>query len=702
MAFNTLPYSSFKGVGMKANVLIISLFVISSILAQESADKAPIIVQEKRLMSPAESMAFPEKAQGKNYSDGGDFLRSLPGVTGSRFGGHGVEPVIRGQSQDQLNVTLDDAFIFGGCPNRMDPPSAYANVSRFDEVIITKGYQSVLNGPGASGGSVKFKKSPPRLEGKKVKGLFETQYDSNSNQSDIKGHLTTGSSQYYLSANGSHRYANNYDDGDGLEVRSSFEENSYGLTVGATPNNGDHYKLSVQKHEVLNALFPGAGMDSPFSETTNISLHGSHRWSGGALKKTVVNVYSAQVDHQMDNYSLRPPGTSLRRVDSTSDTVGFKVKNDLSLGGLVLENTLEYRENERDAARYQGSNATNVSTLQSSMWPGITIAQYGVAFEGTKKGDKTKFVTGIRADFYEIDYAKADITSTLTNRSANDLYRQFYGYGSQSKDETNIGGLLRIEQKVGESVILKAGISRSVRSADATERGLANDMVMMGNNRSWVGNPNIEPEKHHQLDIAATYQKSHFDMGLSLYYNKVSDYILRDSARGQAGILINSNAADVYTNIDAYLAGAEFESRYVASSWAQLYFNFFYTYGKNETYDMPLAQIPALQGTLSGDLNYADVVTLTPELEWAFKQTRVDSNAALGSGRDVRATPGYSIFNLKVAYEVMKKLKLTLAANNIFDRKYANHLNRSNISDATEVQVFEPGRFFVAGLNYQL
>lgn len=682
---------------MKKLTPILLITLLSPILL---ADDQPILVEEKGMMSPAESL-YPIEAQERFYSDGGDFLSNLPGVTGSRFGGHGIDPIIRGQGQDQLNVTLDDAFIFGGCPNRMDPPTAYANLSSYEEVIVTKGYQSVLNGPGASGGSVQFKTGRPNLGQKSYGGEVATQYDTNSNQSLMRANVATGSSRYYFKANGSHRYSNNYDDGDGKEVRSSFEENNYGISMGVTPQSGDHYKVSVQRHEVLDALFPGAGMDSPFSETTNISVQGTHLWKGPKLKSSKLSLYRSDVDHQMDNFSLRPAGMAYRRVDSTSETTGLKLKNDLHLFGIRFENAIEYRKNERNASRFQGTNATNVTTLQSSMWPGISIAQYGLALEGSRKISQTKLVAGVRADHYTIDYATADVTSSLTNRSANDLYRQFYGYGSLEQDETNIGGLIRFEHALKPSLTLKAGLSRSLRTADATERGLANDMVVMGNNRSWVGNPLIAPEEHHQVDVAALYRHKKAQVGLSLYYNKVNNYILRDSARGQAGILLNAPNADVYTNVDAYLAGAEFESQVVLNSWTQLDINFFYTYGKNETYDLALAQVPAFQGRLAANLKLNDAFVLTPSLDWALRQNRIDSNTATGSGRDIRATPGYTIWNLAASYSLQETLVANIAVTNIFDKKYANHLNRSNISDSTEVQVFEPGRSFTAGLSYR-
>ena len=46
---------------------------------------------------------------------------------------------------------------------------------------------------------------------------------------------------------------------------------------------------------------------------------------------------------------------------------------------------------------------------------------------------------------------------------------------------------------------LYAGLSRTVRTADATERFIASNASTP--NDRWVGNPLIDPEKHHQLEL---------------------------------------------------------------------------------------------------------------------------------------------------------------------------------------------------------
>ena len=56
------------------------------------------------------------QVQASPSTDGGDLLKSLPGVSGIRMGGRAIDPIIRGQSQTQLNILLDGATIHNACP----------------------------------------------------------------------------------------------------------------------------------------------------------------------------------------------------------------------------------------------------------------------------------------------------------------------------------------------------------------------------------------------------------------------------------------------------------------------------------------------------------------------------------------------------------------------------------------------------------
>ncbi|MES9847772.1 MAG: TonB-dependent receptor plug domain-containing protein, partial [Candidatus Thiodiazotropha sp.] len=126
-----------------------SLLATSCLHAEEQVEKlGEIYVEGKAETAPAVTRTPVDDGSQGLPADGGDFLRDINGVSGIRMGGHGIDPVIRGQSQNRLNIILDGAYIHGGCPNRMDPPTAYSALESYDSVTVIKGSQTVIYGGG--------------------------------------------------------------------------------------------------------------------------------------------------------------------------------------------------------------------------------------------------------------------------------------------------------------------------------------------------------------------------------------------------------------------------------------------------------------------------------------------------------------------------------------------------------------------------
>lgn len=64
--------------------------------------------------------------------DGADLLQSVANMSVIRKGGSSGDPLFRGLGGSRLNIQADDQFIYGGCSNRMDPPTAYIFPSAYD------------------------------------------------------------------------------------------------------------------------------------------------------------------------------------------------------------------------------------------------------------------------------------------------------------------------------------------------------------------------------------------------------------------------------------------------------------------------------------------------------------------------------------------------------------------------------------------
>lgn len=679
-------------------VLLSTTAMAQPVLAADATILKGIVVEGKSL--PALITSEPGRTDMAPAADGGSFLKSIPGVDAVRIGGHGLDPVIRGQQQDQLNIISDGAFMYGGCPSRMDPPTALSSIDSYDSVTVEKGYQSVSHGPGGSGGAVIMERKAPALDEQKpyeIKfgvggGTNGSTYNSNLG---VAYKLGDG----YARATGSKSHAANYDDGAGKEVRSAFDQWAAGLELGWTPNDLTELSVGVDRDRMDDVLFSGAGMDSPYGVTDVVRFKFKKDIEGGALQSVRINAYDSRVDHLMDNYSLRTVGAMLMRAPSTSNTQGFKVEGDVDVADIPVLLGLDYKTLDRTAIRYRGTNVNNVTTLQSYLWPGVSSREIGVFGEGVKKLDDARSVKlGVRYDNVHVTADKANETASYTGaltRTANQLYSTYYGYSFQTVTENNLSGLARYEQKLDQDTTTYVTLSRSVRTASTSERTIAADHGTASMRQ--IGNVRLNPEKHYQVDVGVDTTLGGYAVTSSLYYDRVNDYIFRDVARGQSGILL-SDSAVVYRNIDANLMGLDLSAGRTFDNQLSLLGSLSFTRGENEDTNGPLAQVPPLKMTM--DVSY-------PTFDWvvgmranaAAKQTRVDDSTATGSGRDVGKTSGYLTADLYGSRSLYDNFELGLGVTNVFDKVYANHLNKSNSFDTTETQVNEPGRSFYLRLT---
>jgi len=225
-------------------------------------------------------------------------------------------------------------------------------------------------------------------------------------------------------------------------------------------------------------------------------------------------------------------------------------------------------------------------------------------------------------------------------------------------------------------------LSRSVRTADATERYIA--AWMMDPTKVRVGNPDIAPEKHHQIELGIDWRRSAWRAEGTVYLNKVSDYILRDR---------NAARNEIYRNIDATLYGFDGSLRWqIAPAW-RAGLGLSWVHAQNDTDDRPIAQTPPLEGNLTLDYEAA-AWRLGGRIRAAATQTRVDtvsSSGVAGDGLDVRKTPGWMVLDLHARYRFGEHLEVSAGVDNVFDHTYAEHLNLED-GDGNTVQVNEPGR----------
>jgi iron complex outermembrane receptor protein len=637
-------------------------------------------------------------------ADGGEFLRQINGVSGSRFGGRGIDPIIRGQAQTRLNVLLDGAYIHGGCPNRMDPPTSWAALETYEEVVVIKGVQTLVYGGGGSGGTVLFNRDS-RLLASEQDG-FHGRVSGTATDNGIKGDLAAdvmGSNDTgFLRGIAQIKSADNYKDGDGNEVRSSFDHKQAGFIAGFTPTKDRLFEFTYERNEFSDALYPGAGMDSPEEDSDIFRLKYADKPLDSWLRDIKVDAYASNVNHLMDNYSLRTPPSypaghpkagqpMLRATPTTSDTAGGAIIMQSQTGNTRWNYGLNIQNNDRDAVLNNLDSGTAKSI--SYLWPGAQINQSGLFGEAESRiAEKQRLKYGLRLDYVQASADKVDLKPEAGPKTANQMYQMYYGTKASDKSETNVGGLLRYELDFSKDMVFFTGLSRSVRTADATERYM--NKFAMKPVLQWVGNPDIKPEKHHQIDLGIGQHNQAVSWNGVLFYDDVSDYILRDTARGQSGTT-QSNGADIYRNVDAILWGTEVDATWALTKSLDLSGSLAYVKATNTTDDdRPIAQTPPLNGRVG--LNYSvSRWGAGGRIRFAAEQDRVDEF----SKQEVGPTPSYAVLDLYGNYRFNDAFNMRLGVDNAFDETYAEHVNRANLMDPFAIRVNEPGRTFWARLD---
>lgn len=657
--------------------LVVAMGLTLAVVAQaENTTRLPAMVVDVTTqgLRPDESRQLLTAVKASPTPDAGELLRSLNGVSAVRKGGRALDLLIRGQSETQLNVLLDGGYLHGGCPNRMDPPSAYASVDSYDSVAVIRGNHTVRYGGGGSGGTVLFEREWPSFEaGKDVEGEVSASLVENGERWQLGADVAAGGEQGYVRYLGHMADSDNYEDGDGNAVRSSFESYSHTLLAGVELGENTRLEGSYEQTRDEDVLFPGAGMDSPYADADNYRLRLNHDFSGGVLTHMEAELYRSDVAHNMDNFSLRPVAADKMPMEapSTSDTDGLRLTFEAVASGVEWTFGADLQRNQRDADKLMVMNGNRM--LTAILWPDVELQQTGLFIEGVSALDaQNQISAGLRYDRVSAEAGRAREavpSGSLAGQTPEDLY----GVSADVNDENNVGGFVSWRHQLNGGLAVESTFSRSVRTADATERFLGNPM--------WIGNPQLDPEKHHQFELALDGSSDTLNWRASAWYNDVTDYILRQK----------QGMTTRYRNVDATLYGAELSASFDLTSNLSLTAALAWLEGENDTDNQPLDQITPLSLISTLDYSYGNG-NAGLELILADRQDDVCLSSSSCGGLDTRETPGYGVVNLYSEYRFQGGITLAAGIDNLLDKAYSTHESVNDVFNPDPVQVAEPGR----------
>ena len=587
-------------------------------------------------------------------SDAADYLQTIPGFSAVRSGGTNGDPVFRGQFGSRLPLLTNGMQMLGACPGRMDTPSSYIAPETFDVLTLIKGPQTVLWGPGASAGVVRFERERPDFAAGPV-NFTASLLGASAGRNDQNADLAAGNDQFYARISANHSHGQDYKDGDGTSIPSGWNKWNADAALGWTPDADTLVELSAGAGDGW-ARSAARGMDGTQFRRDSLGLRLQKQNITPWLTQLEAQIYRNEADHLMDNFQRRPlpPGKMAMASNVKRVVTGGRIAATLQpTPALTADIGLDLQRNT-----HEGRSGMGMSYLNQPWVRDAKFANLGLFSElRWQAAPSTLWVGGLRLDRAQAwDYRNPAST--------------------HKRDESALpSGFVRWEQTLASGATTYVGLGHVQRFPDYWEliSGKAGNVFAT-----------LEPEKTTQLDVGANWKGQNWQFWTSAYAGMVRDFILFDYA---------SNPSKA-RNIDARTAGFELGGSYkLAPAWtAQA--TVAYTWGSNRSDGTALPQMPPLEARLG--LDYAQGPWTAGAL-WRLvaAQHRYTQDQGNVVGRDMGASSGFGVLSLHASYRVQRQLKITVGVDNLLDKTYAEHLNlagNAGFGFPANIRLNEPGR----------
>ena len=654
-------------------VLALALASNLTLSAEETVSLTPIVVSSKiersALDEPTNAQLVGKGAILEN-SDIAKSITNLSGFSMERKGGGGSEVYYRSQSAARLPVLIDGSTLNGGCGMRMDTPITYISAQNYSSVRIVKGPQDVRYGALISGG-IFFDRDIARLSKPSFGGNVSV-LGGSFKRFETSADVVAGNELGSLELSGGHYESGDYKSGDGQKMHTHYKRNSVSLVGTLTPTDTTALQLSADLGEG-EAAYADRMRDGTQFDRKSFGLKleqdlGQH--------KVRLSSYYHQIDHIMDNFTMRPvvPGRGMGKGYSIShpirDMYGVKLEGELNFDNLTSYLGAGYSQ---DTFKWRGAGTGGAGVPKAVMDAALS-----------KPHVKQRKVT-YKTIYTQNEYV-LDSNYGLFGGLRLDVGERKQLLTHKNRSENLLSGFFRYEKYL-QNLTLYAGLGHAQRMPDHWET-----------NKD--ANLELNKERNTQVDFGAVLKDKNYELSANLFVSKMDDYImLKYNNMGMSSSAFNT---------DALLYGGEIEGDILLADIFRLGAGVSYVYGK-VTKDAgglqkgdALPKVSPLTFKLSAGLEKPEWF-VKADLYANASQHRAQKGYGDVGGMDLGKSDSFWTLGLSAGYK-FKNYQFLIAAENLNDAKYSYHNSKGGYGGGIAgyetipngTRLYEPGRSFWA------
>ena len=647
-----------------------------------------------------------------------DAITRKAGVSAIGTGPAISKPVIRGLGYNRV-LTMNDGVRQEG-QQWGDEHGIEIDQESVNKIEIFKGPASLVYGSDAMAGVVNIISNVP-VSLNTIKANLGSNYHTNNRLRSVYGNIAGNVKGFNWNVHGTVKAAADYKNKyDGHVFNSKFNERNAGGYIGYSGNWGF-------SHLLISNFNLRAGL-----------IEGDRDANGKFIKAVAGGAEEVATDADFKSTAPFTPYQHIRHFKIASDN-NFKLgANNLSLNIGFQRNQREEFGNPDDlseralffdlktttyAARFllkekngwkpsigtNGMYQTNTNRGIEQLIPNYSLTDAGIFVFTEKAINKLTVSGGVRYDRRRLQAAQL---IDETGAAKGDAF---------TKNFSNFSGSAGFTYEANKHVNLKLNIARAFRAPSIPE--LASNGVHEGTVRYEYGDQDLKSEVSTQADASVELNSDHVSFNLAGYINSFKNFIfyrkLESLAGGDSIVTINTddNLAFTFDQRKASLAGIEasLDIHPHPVDWLHFQNTFSYVAGSLKesiegSKNLPFIPAPKLLTELRANFKKAGNafknIYMKAELDNIFRQNR-----AFTAFHTETATAGYSLLNAGAGADIVNKkgnilFTVNLAANNITDVAYQNHLSRlkyaaQNLATG-RTGVFNMGRNFSFKVNIPL
>jgi iron complex outermembrane receptor protein len=599
----------------------------------------------------------------------------VPGASISNIGGRNERNIwVRGFDRWRVPLSIDGIRVYLPADNRVD--SGLFTTNDIAEIQVTKGFTSVIDGPGAMGGSVNLvsrKVTRPQEVDIRLGAAFDNGGAFNGFVTDAFGGMRF--SDWYLQGSVTENLRTHYSLSDDYVPTSlenggkrdhSYRENfKLNLKAGYQPTPFDEYSLNfINQNGAKDNAFP----DIPGAQARNWSWPSWDKQSLYWISKTGLDDKGSYIKvktfvdrfynalYTWDNADFNSQSTTNASRSFYEDyAFGGTVEGsqELFAGRDTLKAALHYRHDIHSEWNdyFKRIGAAGVTTPDSEPHQRDREETWSGAIENTFRPIETVELTpGVSYDYRHL--IKAEDFSTNNNGGGANVNGQMIAY--PRRDDHAINPQLAAAWRYDEAGSVHASLSRRTRFPTLFERF---------SNRfgSFTGNATLKAEKSNNFETGVTQTIGHTKLGVNLFQSWLENAI--QSVSLTATTSQNQNVGK------AIHKGFELEISHVFGPELEVGANYSNLLRTVPDKSFVLTDTPRHKAFAYANWKPLDGLSVVPSVEIGGNR-RLSRAVSSGSSTLYFDGGNYAIANLKAGYRFSEVVQLEAGINNLFDTNY--------------------------------